>query len=61
MEGYDRAYPENRVTGNLTLTINRNPSGPRFDRGSYSEIIPADYPLGTAVIFLTASDPDNVS
>ena len=61
MEAYDSSYPGNRVYGNLTVNVNRNKNGPVFFPKSYTNTIPADFTPGQPVIFLSASDSDNVS
>ena len=61
MEGYDDAWPRNRVTGELTIRVNRNPSGPQFNQRTYTKRIRSEFDVGGVVIQLGASDSDGVS
>ena len=61
VEAYDTAYPKNRATNFITITVNRNANNPRFLQNSYDKTLSANYPLVTEVVKVEASDPDGVS
>lgn len=62
VEVYDTAWPDNRVNADLTIKVNRNPTGPIFSpNNQYDQTIRANFDLGGVVIQLEASDPDGVS
>ncbi len=61
MEVFDSAYPRNRLTEYVTLTVNRNPTSPTFDPSQYSQTVSDNFPLATEVLRVSAVDPDGVS
>ena len=61
LEAYDSAYPLNRARADLTIQVGRNQFGPVFSPTRYERTISENYPLGSDVVQLTATDSDGVS
>lgn len=61
VEAWDSQNPDRRVSGDLTININRNPNGPQFTRTRYDESISQNYPVGERVLDVEARDLDGVS
>lgn len=61
MDAWDSANPDRRVSSELTITINRNPSGPVFKEQVYERTISQNYPVGDLVVDVEAVDNDGVS
>ncbi|XP_060080745.1 protocadherin Fat 4-like, partial [Ylistrum balloti] len=58
VEVYDSYWPNNKAYGELTVRINRNPTGPVFNPRRYVEVVRANVELGTVLFQLSASDAD---
>ena len=60
IEVYDTAYPKQKVTEYVTITVNRNANVPRFEQTGYQKTVSEDFPLVSEVITVLATDPDGV-
>lgn len=58
MQAYDVAYPNDRATTNVTITIRRNENSPVFDKFTYSANISENTALNVVVLRLNATDRD---
>jgi protocadherin Fat 4 len=58
IKGYDSAYPDNKITEYVTVTVNRNAYAPVFGSSTYAKTVSDNYPLVTNVITVSASDRD---
>ncbi|KAL5018737.1 hypothetical protein ScPMuIL_004459 [Solemya velum] len=58
VEAWDSANPERRITSDLTIGVNRNPSGPIFTEAIYERTISQNYPVGDIVVDVEATDGD---
>lgn len=60
---YDTAYENDKATATVTVSVNRNPSQPRFlgpEGLNYLRMIDENTPIGTTVLDLNATDDDGV-
>ncbi|XP_062579030.1 protocadherin Fat 3-like [Saccostrea cucullata] len=58
VQAYDVAYPNDRATTNVTITITRNENAPQFDRVQYSANISESTAINVVVLQLNATDRD---
>ena len=61
IEAYDSAYPLNKATEYIQITVNRNANPPAFTQNDYEKTISENYPLVSEVVQVAAADPDGVS
>jgi hypothetical protein len=59
VQAYDSAYPGNPTVCTVTINVIRNPSSPIF-LGNYETTINENFPLGDAILTVTARDADLV-
>ena len=57
---YDNIYPMNRATAVVTVSVERNPSPPRFPEAPYDVTIGERMDLGASVMQVQAEDDDGV-
>ncbi|WAQ95445.1 FAT4-like protein [Mya arenaria] len=55
---YDSADSRLQDTSDVTILVTRNPSTPQFSEFSYSRSVSEAFPLGNAVLTITATDQD---
>ena len=57
---YDSADPGLRDTSDLTISVIRNPSVPRWSEASYRRTVSEEYSMGIPVLTVLATDTDGV-
>ena len=60
IEVYDSAFPYNRGTGEITVTVIRNANAPEFTEDIYSKTVDDNYPIGEDLLQVEAEDEDKV-
>jgi hypothetical protein len=58
IECFDSAYPLNKDTSNVTITVRRNINPPIFQFPRYTQRIPETWGLGQEVVRVSATDAD---
>ena len=58
MIAFDTIYPDNQVTGTVSIKVGRNPSPPVFTQDNYEVTVDEKLPLGASVAKMSATDAD---
>lgn len=58
---YDTAYPNNRASVQVIITVIRNANAPEFSKVRYSQKITETFPIGDDILTVSATDKDGVS
>jgi hypothetical protein len=58
---YDTKYPDRQATATVTISVERNPKTPAFDKAQYVLTFTEDKGLSTSVLYANATDSPGVS